>query len=80
VLASFTLARAAKITVTVENPRGIVVRLLTSRSATAGRQRLVWNGRDGSGALAYGGSYRLHVSATNALGRTDLYAPFTARR
>jgi flagellar hook assembly protein FlgD len=80
VRASFTLARSAKVTVTVENTRGIVVRILSRGSESAGRQRTVWDGRDGSGGLAYGGAYRVHVSAANALGRTDLYAPFRARR
>jgi flagellar hook assembly protein FlgD len=79
-LASFTLARPAKITATIETASGIVVRVLSRSSAGTGAQRLTWNGRSGTGGIAYGGSYRLHVSATNALGRVDLYAPFTARR
>jgi exopolysaccharide biosynthesis protein len=80
-LASFTLARPAKITATIETASGIVVRVLARSSAgNTGAQRLTWNGRSGTGVIAYGGSYRLHVSATNAVGRVDLYAPFTARR
>jgi hypothetical protein len=79
-VASFSLARTAKITATIETPKGIVVRVLSRRSAGAGAQRVAWNGRSGAGGLAYAGSYRLHVSAANALGRVDLYAPFTARR
>jgi flagellar hook assembly protein FlgD len=78
--ASFALARPAKVTATVETAEGIVVRVLSRRSAGTGAQRLAWNGRSGSGAIAFGGSYRLHVSAANRLGRVDLYAPFTARR
>jgi hypothetical protein len=77
---SFRLARAAKVTATIETTNGTVVRVLSRRSAGAGAQRLGWNGRGASGGLAYGGSYRLHVSATNSVGRADLYAPFTARR
>ena len=76
-VASFKLARAAKVTATVETANGTVVRVLARRSAGAGAQRLQWNGRGGSGGLAYGGSYRLHVSATNSVGRVDLYAPFS---
>ena len=64
----------------IETANGTVVRVLSRRSAGAGAQRLQWNGRGASGGLAYGGSYRLHVSATNSVGRADLYAPFTARR
>jgi hypothetical protein len=78
--ASFALARPAKITATVETANGIVVRVLSRGSVGTGARRLAWNGRSGSGAIAYGGSYRLHVSAANRLGRVDLYAPFTARR
>jgi len=78
--ASFALARPAKITATVETAKGIVVRVLSRSSVGTGAKRLAWNGRSGSGAIAYGGSYRLHVSAANRLGRVDLYAPFTARR
>jgi hypothetical protein len=78
--ASFALARPAKITATVETAKGIVVRVLSRGSAGTGARRLAWNGRSGSGAIAYGGSYRLHISAANRLGRVDLYAPFTAHR
>jgi exopolysaccharide biosynthesis protein len=77
---SFTLARPATITATIETATGIVVRVLSRGSAGTGAQQLQWNGRRGSGSIAYAGSYRLHISATNALGRVDLYAPFTARR
>ena len=77
---SFRLARAAKVTAAIETANGTVVRVLSRRSAGAGAQRLQWNGRGASGGLAYGGSYRLHVSATNSVGKVDLYAPFTARR
>ena len=77
---SFRLARAAKVTATIETANGTVVRVLARRSAGSGAQRVQWNGRGASGGLAYGGSYRLHVSATNTVGRADLYAPFTARR
>lgn len=79
-LASFKLARPAKITATVETARGVVVRVLSRSSVAAGTQQLAWNGRSGTGGIAFGGSYQLHVSATNELGRVDLYAPFTARR
>jgi exopolysaccharide biosynthesis protein/flagellar hook assembly protein FlgD len=78
--ASFALVRPAQVTATVETAKGIVVRVLTRGAVGTGAKRLAWNGRSGSGAIAYGGSYRLHVSAANRLGRVDLYAPFTARR
>jgi len=79
--ASFTLARAAKVTVTIETANQIVVRVLTRAADLAtGPQVFTWNGRDGAGRLAYGGAYQLHVVATNDIGRVDLRALFSARR
>ncbi len=78
--ASFALARAAKVTVTVETANEIVVRVLTRADLDAGTQVLTWNGRDGAGRLAYGGAYQVHVVAMNDIGRVDLRAPFSARR
>ena len=66
---SFRLARAAKVTATIETANGTTVRVLSRRAAGAGAQRLQWNGRGASGGLA-----------TNSVGKVDLYAPFTARR
>jgi hypothetical protein len=79
-VASFTLVRAATITATVETARGVVVRVLARRTFAAGHRTVTWNGRNAADGLAYGGSYLLHVSATNELGRTDLTSPFRARR
>jgi flagellar hook assembly protein FlgD len=78
--ASFTLARAARVTATVETPSGVVVQVLARKSLAAGRRGVTWNGRTAAGTLAFAGPYRIHVSTSNALGRADLYAPFTARR
>ena len=78
--AAFTLARPAKVTVTVETANEIVVRVLARADLGAGTQTLTWNGRDGAGRLAFSGSYQVHVVATNDLGRVDLRAPFRARR
>jgi len=80
VTASFTLAHAAKVTATVETPRGVVLRVLARKGLTAGRRAVTWNGRTAAGTLAYTGSYRMHISTTSSLGQADLYAPFTARR
>ena len=78
--ASFSLSRPAKVTATIETAKEIVVRVLTRASFDAGSYALTWNGRDGAGRLAYGGSYQVHVVAMNDTGRVDLRAPFTARR
>jgi flagellar hook assembly protein FlgD len=80
VTGSFTLARPAKVTATVETASGIVVRVLTRASLQPGPRTVTWNGRNGLNGLAYGGSYRLHVVAANELGSVDLFAPFAARR
>jgi hypothetical protein len=77
---SFVLSRAATITATVETTKGVVLRVLASRSFAAGTRNVTWDGRNGAGALAYAGAYVLHVSATNEFGRVDLYAAFRARR
>jgi hypothetical protein len=59
---------------------GIVVRVLSRGQLDTGPHALMWNGRNGTNHLAYGGAYRLHVAASNELGRVDLRAPFSARR
>jgi flagellar hook assembly protein FlgD len=77
---TFELERASLVTVTIETAKEIVVRQLARKSMPAGSYTLTWNGRNSLGGLAYGGSYQVHVAASNALGRVDLRAPFTARR
>lgn len=78
--ASFTLIRPAKVTVSIETSVGIVVKTILNGTVPAGPFALTWAGKDGSGRLAFGGAYRVHVSATNDVGTVDLFAPFTAHR
>jgi hypothetical protein len=78
--ASFTLVRPAKLVVAVETAKGVVVKTILNGSVPAGPFALTWAGKDGSGRLAFGGAYRVHVAATNELGTVELYAPFSARR
>ena len=78
--ASFALVRAAKVTATIETSSGVVISVLARKSLGAGRHSLSWNGRTAAGTLAFGGSYLVHVAATNALGSVDLHAAFKARR
>jgi hypothetical protein len=78
---TFRLARAARVTVTVETRTGGVIRrLVAARPLAAGPQTLAWNGRDARGRLAVRGQYVVHVAATNAVGTVDLQKPFTVRR
>jgi flagellar hook assembly protein FlgD len=61
---SFSLTTAATVTVEIVDGSGTTVRRLANAgSFPAGRSRLVWNGRNGSGALVPDGLYSVQVSA-----------------
>jgi hypothetical protein len=53
---------------------------MAGRSFGAGTSRVTWNGRYGTGALAYSGRYILRVAATNEYGTASLERTFTVRR
>jgi hypothetical protein len=77
----FRLARAARVTATVETRTGAVIRtLLSRRSLDAGQQGVAWNGRGARGRPAFGGPYVVRVVAANADGTAELQKPFTVRR
>jgi flagellar hook assembly protein FlgD len=78
--ASYVLARAATVTAEVETQSGIVLRTLMKAQQQPGEQSVAWDGRLPGGGLAFGGAYRLVVTAENALGAATLVTPFTARR
>jgi hypothetical protein len=79
--ATYVLARAAAVTAEVETQSGIVLRtLVKAQQQQPGEQSVAWDGRLPGGGLAFGGAYRLVVSAENALGTATLATPFTARR
>ena len=80
VAASFQLAHAARVRVTVERRSGIVVATLLDRKLSAGPQKALWNGRTSAGSLAFSGAYQVHVVAANSIGKVSLLAPFVARR
>jgi flagellar hook assembly protein FlgD len=80
VAATFDLAHAAQVTVTVEKRSGIVIATVLDDQLAPGPQKVLWNGRTWTGSLAFTGAYQLHVVATNATGTVSLVAPFTARR
>ena len=67
-------------TAQIETQSGIVVRTLAKAQQQAGAQTVSWDGRLAGGALAFGGAYRVVVSAQNALGTATLSQAFTARR
>jgi flagellar hook assembly protein FlgD len=80
VAATFDLAHPARVTVTVEKRTGIVIATVLDQQLDAGAQKVLWNGRTWTGALAFTGAYQLHVVATNAIGTVSLTAQFVARR
>jgi Phosphodiester glycosidase len=71
--ASFALARAATVTVTLEKPNGIVIATPVSKRLDAGTQTVSWKGSVAAG-------YRVRVVATNTIGTATLVAPVTLRR
>jgi exopolysaccharide biosynthesis protein/flagellar hook assembly protein FlgD len=71
--ATFQLAHAASVTVTVEKGNGIVLATLLSKKLDPGTQTVTWNG-------PAGGSYRVRIVATNAIGKATLLSPLNSRR
>jgi hypothetical protein len=80
VKATFTLSRAANVTLRVETTLGTVVTTSPPVSLDAGTQSLSWDGNTSSGAPAPAGSYVARVTAVSSVGAIDLSAPFTLRR
>jgi hypothetical protein len=71
--ATFELAHAASVTVTVERANGIVLATLLSKKLDPGAQSLSWQGRPPAG-------YRVRVVATNSIGKATLIAPVAVPR
>jgi flagellar hook assembly protein FlgD len=80
VAATFDLAHAARVTVTVETRSGIVIATVLDAQLAPGPQKVLWNGRTWTGSLAFTGAYQLHVVATNSIGTASLISQFTAHR
>jgi flagellar hook assembly protein FlgD len=80
VAATFDLAHAARVTVTVEKPSGIVIATVLDDQLAPGPQKVLWNGRIWTGSLAISGAYQLHVVATNSIGTVTVISPFVAHR
>jgi hypothetical protein len=77
--ASFTLARPARITATIESATGAVLATPLRATLEAGANTISWDGRLGR-ELAASGRYVLRVAAENEVGTMDLDAAFTVRR
>jgi len=78
--ATFQLAHPASVIATIETRTGIVIATLADTKLQPGPQQVVWDGKTGTGSLAFTGAYQLRVVATNSIGAVSLLAPFTARR
>jgi hypothetical protein len=70
--ATFQLAHAATVTVTVEKANGLTIATLFTKRLDAGPQTATWHGR--------GSGYRMRVTASNAIGKATLVAPVGTRR
>jgi len=71
---SFTLTRDAKVRVTVETRSGGILRTVAKGQRPAGKVSVRWGGRDGRGKKVRRGTYVVKVSATSALGLSQLSA------
>jgi hypothetical protein len=70
----FTLTRDANVRVTIETRSGGILRTVARGTRHAGPVTVRWNGRDGRGKKVRRGSYVVRVSATSALGLSQLAA------
>jgi hypothetical protein len=77
---TFTLARDAKVRVTVETIYGGILRTITAGSRVAGVVNVAWNGRDGRGKRIRRGAYVVHVTAASTIGLSELRVPLLIRR
>ncbi|MBL0385938.1 Ig-like domain repeat protein [Tumebacillus sp. ITR2] len=74
---SYVLSESAKVTTTITNSAGTVVRTLESAvSKTAGDNNVTWDGKNASGVLVPDGTYTVKITATDAVGFTSV--PVTA--
>ena len=80
VKATFTLARAASVTLRVETTLGTIVTTSPAASFDAGTQSLSWDGNTATGAPAPAGPYVVRVIVVSSVGTIDLSAAFTLRR
>jgi len=72
--------RPARVTVQIETGQGVVVRTVARGTYLGGSVSAVWNGLRKDGKPAYGGSYRVVITAKNALGTVSLDQPLQIRR
>jgi hypothetical protein len=71
---SWAQARVARVTVTVESLRGVLVRTVARGQFQPGPASVVWNGRTRKGRFVPAGMYRVVVLARNDVGPVELEA------
>jgi Phosphodiester glycosidase/FlgD Ig-like domain len=76
----FTLARPARVRLSIETRNGLVVRALDPVALQPGARAIVWDGKLARGPRAVGGAYVAHLSATSDVGTSDVAVPFGFRR
>src|SRR5436309_5141030 len=76
----WTQTRAARVRVQVETPQGILLRTVAQTTYPAGTVSVVWNGIRKDGRPAYGGPYKVVVTAQNGMGSVSLEQPLRIRR
>jgi len=74
---AFTLARPARIRVTVETTAGEIYRTVAVGQRAAERVSVRWNGRDGRRKPLARGAYVIRVAASNQVGLTQVRLPIT---
>lgn len=72
--------RLARVTVTIENAAGEVVRTLALRRYRSGPRQVLWNGLDRARKRVEGGLYTARVVARNVLGTSELTAPIRVQQ
>jgi flagellar hook assembly protein FlgD len=82
VMLTYSVSRAASVSVEIRNMSGVLIRTLDERATTAGTtQTLVWNGQSDRGAKAPSGKYFARITARASDGQTvQAIRPFTVGR
>jgi hypothetical protein len=76
----YRLSRTARVTVSIQNTVGALVRTLTTTTNVAGDVAVAWDGRNANGAVVPTGAYVAHVTATSKIGTVDQSVLFQVQR
>jgi flagellar hook assembly protein FlgD len=69
---SWRQSRDARLSIRVETMQGVLLRRVENASFGAGLHAVDWNGIRRDGKRAFGGTYRVVATATNAIGSVSL--------